>query len=119
MQASSATLDPSLKPVTIGKGKPVAPMALGGSWYVPYGTPGEVDRELTAAVESAYDNGIRHFDTAAGYGNGHSEVLLGQFLKGRRNEVFLASKSDTDSLTTEAMDTEVEASLRRLGVDFI
>src|ERR1700730_14183649 len=113
-------LDASIKPVTIGRsGKRQLPMGFGGSWFIPYSEPGEEDANLMAAMGAAYDNGIRHFDTAAGYGGGHSEELYGQFLKGRREEIYLASKSDTAEMTADAMAAEVDGSLARLRTDYI
>lgn len=94
---------------------PLLPMAQGGSWYA----KDVADADLLSALEAAYRAGIRHFDTAAGYGNGRSETLLGQFLEGKRESVFLASKSHTDNLTAAASLAEVEGSLKRLGVEFI
>jgi aryl-alcohol dehydrogenase-like predicted oxidoreductase len=44
---------------------------------------------LNAALDAGYD----HLDTARIYGNGASEALIGEALKGRRNEFFLASKT--------------------------
>ena len=113
-------IDSSLKPIAIPPGgKPQAPMGLGGSWYVPYGQASENDAELLAAMQTAYDLGIRHFDTGARYGGGRSEELYGQFLKGRREEIFLASKSDTAEMTAAAMMAEVDGSLQRLQTDYI
>jgi aryl-alcohol dehydrogenase-like predicted oxidoreductase len=113
-------IDPSLRPVTMGQSrKPQLPMGFGGSWFVPYSTPSEEDANLRAAMEAAYEYGIRHFDTAAGYGNGHSEELYGQFLRGRREQIYLASKSKTDEMTAAAMLAEVDGSLRRLETDYI
>jgi hypothetical protein len=43
-------------------------------------------------LESAFDMGIRHFDTAPAYGRGYSEQILGRFLRGRRDQVTVASK---------------------------
>ncbi len=94
---------------------PLLPMAQGGSWYA----KGVADADLLGALQAAYTAGIRHFDTAAGYGGGRSETLLGQFLEGKREGVFLASKSHSDDLTAEAGLAEVEGSLRRLNVNFI
>lgn len=51
---------------------------------------------LSAALrilETAYDCGIRHFDTAPVYGNGFSEKVLSVFLKGKRDTVTLATKT--------------------------
>ena len=110
----------SIKPVTIGpERKPQLPMGFGGSWYVPYSTPGEEDANLMAAMEVAYEHGIRHFDTAARYGGGHSEELYGAFIKNRREQIFLASKSDTPEMTAGAMLAQVDGSLRRLQTEAI
>jgi aryl-alcohol dehydrogenase-like predicted oxidoreductase len=94
---------------------PLLPMAQGGSWYA----QDAEDGSLLAALEAAYAAGIRHFDTAAGYGNGRSERLLGAFLHDKRETVFLASKAHGDDLSATASLAEVERSLGRLGVDFI
>lgn len=116
----STQIDSSIRPITIGaSGKAQLPMAFGGSWFVPYSTPSEEDANLLAAMQVAYDAGIRHFDTAAGYGGGHSEELYGQFLKGKREEIYLASKSDTDDMTADSMYAEVVGSLRRLQTEYI
>lgn len=94
---------------------PLLPMAQGGSWYA----QDAEDGSLLAALEAAYAAGIRHFDTAAGYGNGRSERLLGAFLRDKRETLFLASKAHGDDLSAAASLTEVERSLGRLGADFI
>jgi aryl-alcohol dehydrogenase-like predicted oxidoreductase len=118
--ASPLSLGPSVRPVTIGtRGKPQLPLGLGGSWFVPYSAPGDEDAALLDAIAACYEAGLRHFDTGAGYGNGHSEELYGRFLKGRRGEVFLASKADPAETTAAAMLAEVDGSLRRLKTDFI
>jgi aryl-alcohol dehydrogenase-like predicted oxidoreductase len=109
-------LSPALRPAPLANNPlPLLPMAQGGSWYAKDAT----DTDLLGALHAAYLAGIRHFDTAAGYGSGRSETLLGQFLEGKRESVFLASKSHTDELTAAAAVAEVEGSLDRLGVDFI
>jgi aryl-alcohol dehydrogenase-like predicted oxidoreductase len=51
-------------------------------------TPGAVLRLL----DGVYDLGVRHFDTAPGYGRGYSERLLGSFLRRRRGTVTVATK---------------------------
>lgn len=90
-------------------------MALGGSWYA---TDTE-DADRMAAMAAAYEGGIRHFDTASGYGQGRSEELLGTFVSGRRTSVFIATKSHSDDLRAAAALAQVEESLRRMRVDFI
>jgi aryl-alcohol dehydrogenase-like predicted oxidoreductase len=110
---------PSNRAVTIGQFADQLPLGFGGSWFVPYSEPGEEDFRLLGAIEAAYNGGIRHFDTAGGYGNGHSEEIYGRFLEGRRSEIFLASKADPTQTTAAAMMAEVDASLRRLRTDYI
>ena len=109
-------LAPALIPIPLANNPlPLLPMAQGGSWYA----KDVSDTDLLGALDAAYLAGIRHFDTAAGYGNGRSETLLGRFLEGKRESVFLASKSHVDDLSAAAAIGEVEGSLERLGVDFI
>ncbi|SCE86766.1 Predicted oxidoreductase [Micromonospora purpureochromogenes] len=85
-----------------------------------------------AVVDAALDAGINFFDTADIYGEpqGGSEELLGQALKGRRDDVVVASKFGMDMHGMNGPDhgargarryiaRAVEASLRRLGTDHI
>jgi len=116
MPAAPIAVDPSIHPVTLGESVlPLLPMALGGSWYATDAS----DADRVAAMTAAYDGGIRHFDTAAGYGSGRSEELLGAFLDGKRDTVFVASKANPAELTAASMLASVEASLRRLRLEVI
>ncbi|MCZ7427251.1 aldo/keto reductase [Micromonospora sp. WMMA1949] len=85
-----------------------------------------------AVVDAALDAGINFFDTADIYGEpqGASEELLGQALKGRRDDVVVATKFGMDMHGANGPDhgargarryiaRAVEASLRRLGTDHI
>lgn len=49
-------------------------------------------QERLAILETAYDCGIRHFDTAAYYGYGEAERLLGRFCSGKRDSVTITTK---------------------------
>lgn len=91
-----------------------------------YGIPPSEEEGLTLLRE-ALDSGVTHLDTATLYGAGRNEELVGRALKGRRDEVVLASKGgmamvdgakviDGRPLTLRA---QVDASLSRLGVDHI
>ena len=83
------------------------------------------------AIHCALDAGINFFDTAANYGCGHSEQILGQAVAGRRDKVILATKfgyvidEETRIVTRNDKDVvnrirqECEASLRRLKTDYI
>jgi aryl-alcohol dehydrogenase-like predicted oxidoreductase len=61
--------------------------AIGGAW-------GKVDdKESMAALHTALDNGVNFFDTADVYGDGHSERLLAQLKKERKENFVIASKA--------------------------
>lgn len=70
-----------------------------------------VDRLIAEAI----DNGLNYIDTARGYGR--SEELLGPALKGRRDKIFLVTK--TRSATREGALQDLEQSLRNLQVDHV
>ncbi|MBC8230128.1 aldo/keto reductase, partial [bacterium] len=72
----------------------------------------------TAAIERAVELGINYFDTAPGYGNGISEIILGNALSKYRDQIFLASKV-TYSGTPDAIQESIEQSLRRLKTDYL
>ena len=84
-----------------------------------------------AVVDAAIENGVTLFDTAESYGNGESETLLGQALTGRSDQVVIATKfghAANDMGYGPAAGSKggrayirraVEASLRRLGTDYI
>lgn len=110
--------------------------AIGGVWRFLdiQGGWGEVDdAESIRAIQHALDSGITFFDTAATYGTGHSERILGKALAGKRDQVviatkfgFLVNEADkhvTRHATPEAVIAQVQAdceiSLRRLGMDYI
>jgi len=95
-------------------------LAMGGSAFVrmfirAYGMELEsMDRRI-ATVRHAYDQGVRYFDTARVYGE--SESIMGQGLKGVRENVYLATKchmSDPDQVRQS-----VETSLEQLGMDYV
>ncbi len=70
-------------------------------------------------VGAAIDEGINLFDTAELYGNGRSEEVLGKALRGRREQVFIASKAATQHCNADDLREACENSLRRLGTDRI
>ena len=112
--------------------------AIGGPWWVlddgnryPAGW-GEVDDdESIRAIHAGLDAGINFFDTAANYGTGHSEKVLGKALAGRRQDVVIATKfghvineadktmyGDDDQILANVR-SDCENSLRRLNTDYI
>ncbi|MBE0542644.1 MAG: aldo/keto reductase [Verrucomicrobia bacterium] len=96
------------------------------------------DAESVRTIQAALDLGINLIDTAPAYGWGRSERVVGQALKGRRDQAILATKcglwwedargsffADFDdkkmnrSLRPDTIQIEIENSLRRLDVDCI
>ncbi len=75
------------------------------------------EREVRAILDAAYGRGVRHFDTAEGYGDGRSEKLVGTILKGRAG-VFVASKIGYVETAQRAVEA-VDASRGRLQRDVI
>ena len=107
--------------------------AVGGRFW-----GGADERDSIEAIRRALDVGITLIDTAPAYGLGHSEEIVGKAIKGRRDEVILATKCGlvwhTDKgthffnesgkpvhkyLGAESIRYEVEQSLRRLQTDVI
>ena len=77
------------------------------------------DDDSLAAMRAAYQSGITSFDTAEAYGGGHSEEILGQFIKEiGREEVTVATKVG-GSLSAEGIHKSCEKSLSRLGIERI
>jgi aryl-alcohol dehydrogenase-like predicted oxidoreductase len=65
------------------------------------------------------DVGVNLFDTAEAYGDGYSELILGQALEGRRHEAVIATKVSPAYLRSDAVRQACERSLRRLNTDYI
>lgn len=77
------------------------------------------DDDSLAAMRAAYESGITSFDTAEAYGGGHSEEILGQFIKEvGRDKLSVATKVG-GSLSAAAISKSCEQSLARLGIDKI
>ena len=73
-----------------------------------------------AVVHAALDAGIIHFDTADVYGDGRSETFLGRALGPRRKDIVIATKfGNRTGGSPENVRRSIEASLRRLGTDYV
>jgi aryl-alcohol dehydrogenase-like predicted oxidoreductase len=76
--------------------------------------------EVVEAVEAAVDSGITTFDTAEAYGDGRSEELLGRAIEGYdREDLVLATKAHPDNHAPADLRAACEASLDRLGTDYV
>jgi aryl-alcohol dehydrogenase-like predicted oxidoreductase len=108
--------------------------AIGGPWQWldgPGGWGDIDDNESVRAIHAALDLGINFFDTAANYGTGHSERILGRAIEGKRDQAVIATKfgfvvdeaAKRVSLRTDDhllhVREECESSLRRLNTDVI
>lgn len=69
------------------------------------------------ALEIGLDLGLTLLDTAEMYGNGASEMLVGEAIRGRRDEVFLVSKVLPSHASRTGTTAACEQSLKRLGTD--
>jgi aryl-alcohol dehydrogenase-like predicted oxidoreductase len=88
------------------------------------------EAESISVIHRALELGVDFLDTADVYGDGHNEELVGRAIKGRREDVVLATKFGITGvdMKTAALQVDsspayvhraVDASLRRLGVDMI
>lgn len=100
--------------------------AIGGKWT--YGWGAQDDKQSIATINKALDSGINWIDTAAVYGLGHSEEVIGKALKERSEKPFVFTKCTliwnekgtvSNSMKADSIRRELENSLSRLGVDVI
>jgi len=98
----------------------------GGDWAFSWGR--QEDGESIAAIHVALDAGVNWIDTAAVYGLGHSEEVVGKAIAGRAHRPYVFTKCSLvwndqreigHSLKAASLRRELEASLRRLRVDVI
>lgn len=100
--------------------------AIGGNMWGP-----QDDNDSIAAINKAIDLGVNFIDTAAAYGNGHSEKTVGKVLKSRKERVYIATKIPPlmwppgpnthakDAFPKERIISYVEESLKNLQIDCI
>ena len=86
------------------------------------------DKESIDAIHKGLDLGINWIDTAAIYGMGHAEEIVAKAIKGKRNEIMLATKCGlvwdekrriAGRINRKSVREECENSLRRLNTDYI
>lgn len=118
--------DSDLEITTVGLGT----WAMGGGHWA-FGWGPQRDADSLAAMERAVGHGINWFDTAAVYGLGHAEELIGRFLQqlpasdrplvftkcGLEWDPVVPAKPPARNLRPAWIRTECEGSLRRLGVE--
>jgi aryl-alcohol dehydrogenase-like predicted oxidoreductase len=98
----------------------------GGGWQFGWGT--QDDADSIAAIHRALELGVNWVDTAAAYGFGHSEEVVGLALRGLAERPYVFTKCALlegpgrqvlHNLSRDSLRSECEASLRRLGVEAI
>jgi aryl-alcohol dehydrogenase-like predicted oxidoreductase len=102
-----------------------------GAWGIGGRTAGATsygstdDAVSRRALEAAFDRGITFYDTANVYGDGHSEELIGETFRFRRDQIIIATKGGmlpsyvgTD-FSPASLRTSLEGSLRRLRTDYV
>ena len=111
-----------LQLTTVGLGT----WAIGGPWQFGWGP--QNDAQSIDTILTSLDQGINWIDTAAIYGCGHSETIVGQALKQTKQKPIVATKCSllwTDKkekvscLKAESIREECHASLKRLGIETI
>ena len=108
-----------------GTGIKVSPYCLGAMMFGAWGNPDH--EESIRIIHAALDAGINFIDTADVYSAGESEEIVGQALRGRRDDVVLATKAhgamgqdvNMAGNSRRWIIREVENSLRRLQTDYI
>ena len=106
-------------------GVQVSPLCLGAMMFGAWGEP-DHDKSIRI-IHAALDAGINFVDTADVYSQGENEEIVGKALKGRRDDIVLATKFHGqmgDEINHQGSSrrwimTAVEDSLRRLGTDYI
>jgi len=117
---ASSPLEPSALPVlqrTLGKTGLTLPVV----------SMGVMNADVPGLLRRAYELGIRHFDTAAGYQNGRNEEMVGQVIKemGVRDKVVISTKQPSRNRPQNTAEAKkhfiegVEGSLRRLQMDHV
>jgi aryl-alcohol dehydrogenase-like predicted oxidoreductase len=97
----------------------------GGGWEFGWGA--QEDIESMSTIKEALNLGINWIDTAAVYGLGHSEEVVGEAIRGRErpyiftkcSRVWGKDRKISSSLKADSIKRECEASLKRLRVDYI
>jgi len=98
----------------------------GGEWEFAWGP--QDDQQSIAAILAGLDHGINWIDTAAVYGLGHSETVVGRAIKGLHTRPYVFTKCSlvwnksrtiSHNLQAASIRREAESSLKRLGLDTI
>jgi len=102
----------------IGKTGEKIPVIGMGTWAIG-NSSGDQRREEIKALQRGIELGLKFIDTAEVYGHGRSESLVGDAIRDRRDDVFLATKVAPENFAYDDVIKSCETSLQRLGVKFV
>ena len=88
-----------------------------GSWHIGQGRHPAADEE--EALRTGLSLGMTLIDTSGNYGEGRSEELIKRVIAGQRDRAFVVSKVEANDVSGDAMARACEASLTRLGTDYL
>jgi len=86
------------------------------------------DKSSIETIREAIDLGINFFDVAPVYGFGHAEKVLGKAIRGKRDQIYIASKCGlrwddskriTRNLSSESILEEIDLTLKRLDIEYL
>ncbi len=80
---------------------------------------GTDDEESIRTIHKALELGVNIFDTAPGYGAGHSEEVVGKALVGRRKDAIISTKFAGAGSSEEEIRAKLQASLERMKTDYV
>jgi diketogulonate reductase-like aldo/keto reductase len=110
------TMKAELPAVTLPGGRQVPALGL-GTWHM--GESRASAAQEAASLRAGLDLGMTVIDTAEMYADGGAETVVGEAIRGRRDEVFLVSKVLPHNASRAGTIAACEASLERLGTDHI
>lgn len=110
-----------MKMLPLGKSDVLVSEQVFGTWALGGDYFGSVqDKESIEAIKSAIDNGITTIDTAAIYGAGHSEKIVGEAIKSyNRCDLQIITKLWQDSMAKDQVENALNRSLENLGTDYV
>ena len=95
----------------------VVPAIGQGSWHIGQGRHPAAEEE--EALRTGLSLGMTLIDTSGNYGEGRSEELIKRVIVGQRDRAFVVSKVEASDVAREAMARACDASLSRLGADYL
>jgi aryl-alcohol dehydrogenase-like predicted oxidoreductase len=101
----------------MGTDGPEVPVVCFGTWPLGGAYGGYEESQAISTMQAAMDAGLTFIDTAEGYMN--AEAIIGKSIKGRRDELFIATKASGDDHSTEHIHEALNNSLRLMGTDHV